>query len=523
MAVSAYPAWRLAKKLSVDIGRIESMFEYLQGSEALVRADDATVVAAITGWTRVEAAASAHRLAAIAELVHRGATGPVDHAMWSCDNWDAIAAEVAAAQGISHRAASGQMYLAVALRDRLPRVAGLFAEGAISARLASAIAWHTDLIKDPDTLALVDAELAKDAARYGPLSVTKTAQAIDAVVDRHDPGALRRIQSAARSRDLVVDLAHDESGTAALWGRLYATDAAALDRRLLAMAHEVCDEDPRTLAQRRADALGALAAGGQHLACGCGNEDCPARRESDDRASNVIIHVVAESSSLEAEPDAELSGVGTPDVGAPPAPPTNNLPTALIAGGGTVPAPRIAELVRQGAQLRPVRYPGKHVTAEPQYRPSAALDAFVRCRDLTCRFPNCDRPAEFCDIDHSIPYPLGPTHPSNLKCLCRKHHLLKTFWTAWRDEQRPDGTVNWTSPTGHVYTTRPGSRLLFPSLCLPTGDLPAMPGLDLRVDGRGVMMPKRRRSREQDRIRRINAERALNAAHVAERNQPPPF
>lgn len=170
-----------------------------------------------------------------------------------------------------------------------------------------------------------------------------------------------------------------------------------------------------------------------------------------------------------------------------------------------------------------MRYPGKRVTAEPQYRPSAALDAFVRCRDLTCRFPNCDRPAEFCDIDHSIPYPLGPTHPSNLKCLCRKHHLLKTFWTAWRDEQRPDGTVNWTSPTGHVYTTRPGSRLLFPSLCLSTGDLPAVPGLDLRVDGRGVMMPKRRRSREQDRIRRINAERALNAAHVAERNQPPPF
>jgi hypothetical protein len=37
------------------------------------------------------------------------------------------------------------------------------------------------------------------------------------------------------------------------------------------------------------------------------------------------------------------------------------------------------------------------------------------------------------------------------------------------------------------------------------------------------MMPKRRRTREQVRIHRINAERSLNAAHVAERNQPPPF
>lgn len=508
--------------LSVAPDILKRMFDYLQGSEALVRADDATVVGAIAGWARAEAAASAHRLAAIAELVRRHATGPVDHAMWSCDNWDAIAAEVAAAQGISHRAASGQMYLAVALCDRLPRVAVLFAEGAISARLASAIAWHTDLIKDPDTLALVDAELAKHAARYGPLSVGKTAQAIDAVVDRHDPGALRRTQSAARSRDLVVDLANGESGTAALWGRLYATDAAALDRRLLAMAHEVCEDDPRTLAQRRADALGALAAGGQHLGCGCGNDECPARLESDERASNVVIHVVAESSSLEGESAAGLSGEGTPDVEASTAAPPA-APTALIAGGGTVPAPRIAELVRQGARLRPVRYPGKRVAAEPQYRPSSALDAFVRCRDLTCRFPNCDRPAEFCDIDHSVPYPLGPTHPSNLKCLCRKHHLLKTFWTAWRDEQRPDGTVIWTSPTGHTYTTRPGSRLLFPSLCLPTGELPAIPGRDLRADSCGVMMPERRRSREQERMRRINAERALNAAHVAERNQPPPF
>jgi len=38
-----------------------------------------------------------------------------------------------------------------------------------------------------------------------------------------------------------------------------------------------------------------------------------------------------------------------------------------------------------------------------------------------------------------------------------------------------------------------------------------------------VMMPRRHRTREQNRLRRIDAERALNAAHVAERNQPPPF
>jgi Domain of unknown function (DUF222) len=112
------------------ITRIECMFEY---------ADDAGVVAAIAECARAEAAATARRLQAIAELVHRQADGLVDHSSWWCDNWDAIAAEVAAAQGISHGMASGQMYLAVALRDRLPSVAALFAEGSISARVAATI------------------------------------------------------------------------------------------------------------------------------------------------------------------------------------------------------------------------------------------------------------------------------------------------------------------------------------------------------------------------------------------------
>ena len=98
----------------------------------------------------------------------------------------------------------------------------------------------------------------------------------------------------------------------------------------------------------------------------------------------------------------------------------------------------------------PVRPP-----PEPRYTPSRALADFIRCRDLTCRFPGCDTPATEADIDHTVPHPLGPTHASNLKILCRFHHLLKTFWTGkngWHDRQLPDGTVIWTSPTGHTFT-----------------------------------------------------------------------
>jgi hypothetical protein len=511
------------------------MFDYqLPDADSLRSAADAGVVAAIAEGARVEAAAAARRLAAIAELVGRRADGPTDCAHWSCDNWDAIAAEVAAAQGISHAMASGQMYLGVALGNRLPRVAALFAQGALSARLASSIVWHTDLIKDPDTLRLVDETLAQDATHFGPLSVSKTAQAIDAIVDRHDPAAVRRARAGGRGRDVVISPADDHSGTANLWGSLFANDAAVLERRLTQLAHDVCRGDPRTLAQRRADALGALAAGADRLACGCGSTDCPTGGDPDPRAAAVVIHVVAEQAALDAAPDPHTSGERpsrpiTPDMTlaealAPdPEPDLPTFPTppaAHLLGGATLPASMVAELIRNGAKVRPVRHPGD-APPEPGYRPSATLERFIRCRDMTCRFPGCDHPAEFADIDHTIPYPWGPTCASNLKCLCKKHHLLKTFWTEWRDEQLPDGTIIWAA-SGQKYVTRPGSRLLFPALCLPTGEIPTAPTAYPPSGDRTVMMPTRRRTREQDRAHRIDAERALNTARIAERNQPPP-
>ena len=94
---------------------------------------------------------------------------------------------------------------------------------------------------------------------------------------------------------------------AAMWGRLYATDAAVLDRRLMEIAHSVCDDDPRTIAQRRADALGALAAGDERLVCGCGSPDCLASLADDARSSSVVIHVVAEAPALDAHPDPHMS------------------------------------------------------------------------------------------------------------------------------------------------------------------------------------------------------------------------
>jgi hypothetical protein len=145
---------------------------------------------------------------------------------------------------------------------------------------------------------------------------------------------------------------------------------------------------------------------------------------------------------------------------------------------------------------------------------------------MTCRFPNCDEPAYGCDLDHTIAYPYGPTQASNLACLCRKHHLRKTFW-GWRDIQHPDGTLVWTSPDGQTYTTRPGSRLLFPALCRPTAPVAtadiAATAAPAAQPHRGLMMPRRKQTRTQTRTQRIDQLRRLNDDHVAEVNRPPPF
>ncbi len=135
-------------------------------------------------------------------------------------------------------------------------------------------------------------------------------------------------------------------------------------------------------------------------------------------------------------------------------------PADLVLGGGVVPPALLADLVARGAKVRTVAS-ASDLGGVPRYRPSAAMDEFVRMRAMTCMFPGCDHPATASDIDHTIAWPAGPTHPGNLSPKCRKHHLLKTFYggpDGWHDRQQPDGTIVWTAPTGHQYDATPTSR-----------------------------------------------------------------
>ncbi|MGE4028422.1 DUF222 domain-containing protein [Mycolicibacterium sp.] len=565
--------------------------------------DPAELVAAVEQAGREEAAAHARKLAAIAELAHQSLYDEDPRAKRAFDPWTYLCTEIGAALTLSTRRASGQLRIALALRERLPKVAELACEGRLSARLLSELSWRTHLVND-DAAALVDAALAHQVSHWGTLSEGKLIEAIEAVIDRYDPDAVRRSREAVKSRDLTIGGHDDPHETVAIWGRLLAHDAAALKARITAMVKGLCARDPRTPGERRSDAAGAIAHGHTVLPCRCGSPDCPAPTTA--ASSGVTISVLADPAAVTAAlellaeqdrehqarlaeghnadtppdnddippwehdtpatppadsepvhepvsaatesttvtagtsaeepahpdkaehtdtqntegsagadaqipeesagadtttrrattippptdtepdptgPDREDSATtaaaatepaepaatdpadpavaepvppvttgppGTPTDGQPPqgteptAPaagprppeppwattvpkvmgrPRKDTGVAVLSTGEILPLIALAEALRAGAILTPLWQPGPD--PEPHYRPSAKLAAYIRARDMFCRFPGCDVPAARCDIDHVIPWPYGPTHPSNLNCTCRTHHLGK--------------------------------------------------------------------------------------------------
>jgi hypothetical protein len=85
---------------------------------------------------------------------------------------------------------------------------------------------------------------------------------------------------------------------AEVWGSVRAPDAAAFDQKLTQLAATVCPEDPRTTAQRRADALAPLAAGAETMACTCGSDTCP---RSQAPTLPIVINLLAEAATVRGE------------------------------------------------------------------------------------------------------------------------------------------------------------------------------------------------------------------------------
>ena len=424
---------------------LEQTFE-VERPDALLTAIEAT--------HREESALMARRMAAIAGLLaHRTAEaeGVDPDPGWSIiTGFARTSAEVGAAMNMAPMTASRLVSQAEALDSRLPKIAALLAGGGVDWRTTQLIITRTELVSD-ELIAQVDESLAERIDGWQCWSRRRVISAVDQLVRTVDPEAAKERRATAEG-DRYISVDAQPDGTAQLRGRITATAAAAFDRRISQLAMSVCAKDSRTVDQRRADALTALTEG-HGLTCDCAQPDCPARKSDDsqpDSTVRTVINVIATEATVTG--DSEQPG--------------------YLEGFGVIDADVVRELA-ESAALRLLEEPTVTAAEALRHQPSAEAARWIRFRDLTCRFPGCDRKVAFCDIDHTTPFnhanPAagGLTVPWGLADYCREHHRLKTFHGGpggWRDEQLPDGTIVWTSPTGRVYRTTPDGPELFPQM-----------------------------------------------------------
>jgi Domain of unknown function (DUF222) len=142
----------------------------------------------------------------------------------------------------------------------------------------------------------------------------------------------------------------------------------------------------------------------------------------------------------------------------PPAPPGPPGPRTTRKPGDT-PAPgqsaRLADFLRRmNVTFEPIaRDTCDHRHAEDRYVPSRNLKHLLRARAQTCTAPACNAQAQHCDIDHTVPYPDGPTCECNINPKCRRHHRVKQA-PGWNATQPAPDTSTWTTPSGRTHTTR---------------------------------------------------------------------
>ncbi len=145
-----------------------------------------------------------------------------------------------------------------------PRWRGCSPRGVIDFRVVSAIVARTENV-DEALMPALDEAIARHCVKWMKLSGPKLRDRVDLWVAKFDPAGVRVPPKVNDNR--YVDINPASPGMAGSQGHLHATDGAALDQRLDALAATVCENDPRTTQQRRADACGPLARGEATLAC----------------------------------------------------------------------------------------------------------------------------------------------------------------------------------------------------------------------------------------------------------------
>ena len=395
---------------------------------------------------------------------------------------------------------------AVELTTRLPRTLAGMAAGSIDLGRAMTIAARTLILSDGDA-AYADEVLAAAAPDKRPDQLERKAAALEMKLAAD---AVRARKEQARRLDQRVEVRREDSGNASLSGRELATaDVVSSNAYINEIAARLRASGliEGTIGQLRALTLTDLtqgrnpldrikpppapadgpAPGPEPAAPSRGPKPGPAAPGYDTGPGTpaplpALINVLVPASTLlgPGTAPAQAAGWGLFDseetralVKAASRHPRTRWCVTVTGADGTAvahgcaagqhpwsengpgpPGPPLLDLLRRlSVTLSPVaRDTCDHAAAENRYTPSRRLRHLLRARQQTCTAPGCNAQAVHCDIDHTVPYPDGPTCACNLNPKCRRHHRTKQA-PGWTVTQAAPDTAAWTTPAGRTHTT----------------------------------------------------------------------
>lgn len=428
----------------------------------------AELVADIEALQRVINAASAAQTVRIAQFAVRGEARD-EHGAWvevargigSVDEYasDSLAPRLGLAPGTADK----RVHSAAKLAADLPVTVAALAAGRLCPFRAQVIAEEL-VLAGRDTCAAVEELIHPEVEG---LTAGKIRAAVRKALVRVDPDSVRQQADKARKQRHVGTCASHLPGMTQWYAQLPATESAQAWAAIDALAQQRANTDPGiALEQARADAFVDLILGQATISTQLrltvpvqaftttGSDD--GAGGGADTASGNGPNTASGNGPNTTNGNGPNTASGTCDIG-------EAVAGVEIPGIGIIPISQVTALANtfdtQLTRMLIDAETGTTVeTGASKYRPPKAMAEFVKARDGTCRFPGCAVKAVRCEIDHIVPWPLGPTTPTNLLCLCKHHHRVKTHtrWSVVLDSVT--NTVTWTDPYGQTWVTEPADH-----------------------------------------------------------------